>query len=108
MVWYTPTHRVIGDNKWYYILYYGNLFYLLWKSRGFSLKISYVIITIGIMIFLEMILLHFCNLDNNTNDNINNRIQNEQTHSKNVTVELLTNGEIDSDDDEIEDEAKEV
>lgn len=60
------------------------------------------------MIFLEMILLHFCNLDNNTNDNINNRIQNEQTHSKNVTVELLTNGEIDSDDDEIEDEAKEV
>ena len=60
------------------------------------------------MIFLEMILLHFCNLDNNTNDNINNRIQNEQTHSKNVTVKLLTNGEIDSDDDEIEDEAKKV
>ena len=78
---YSPTHRAIGDNL------SGMIFFIVQICLG-DLEdniliivlegISYIIISIGILIFLELIIMHFCGMDNNTRDSINERLDEEK------------------------------
>ena len=78
---YSPTHRAIGDNLSGMIFFIVQIFLhdlgdniLIIVLEG----ISYIIISIGILIFLELIIMHFCGMDNNTRDSINERLDEEK------------------------------
>lgn len=79
---YSPTHRAIGDNlsgMFFFIVQIflhdlgENINILIIVLEG----ISYIIISIGIIIFLELIIIHFCGMDKNTRDSINERLDAE-------------------------------
>lgn len=87
---YSPTHRSIGDTL-------GSFFFWIvlvimkcfnWfdfefiGSAAFSLiyLVSYLIILIGVYVFLEIILLHFCSLDRNTKYMIKKRAEIENQY----------------------------
>ena len=79
---YSPTHRAIGDNlsgMFFFIVQIflhdlgDNINILIIVLEG----ISYIIISICIIIFLELIIIHFCGMDKNTRDSINERLDAE-------------------------------
>lgn len=81
---YTPTHRSIGDNLSGVLFWIMQLTIKYFRPETLSLYksilqgLSYLVITIGLLIFLELIIVHFCDMDINTRDSINYRIEKEK------------------------------
>ena len=86
---YTPTHRSIGDNLSGILFWIMQLTIKYFRPDQMSVfksilqGLAYLVITIGILIFLELIIVHFCNIDVNTRDNINYRIEKEKVEINN-------------------------
>ena len=78
---YSPTHRAIGDNLSAFIFWIIQFFEFkkqeeLWKTilKG----VTYVIMFLGIFIFLELIIINVFDLNRNTRDSINTRVDEEE------------------------------
>ena len=86
---YTPTHRSIGDNLSGILFWIMQLTIKYFRPDQMSVfksilqGLAYLVITIGLLIFLELIIVHFCNIDVNTRDNINYRIEKEKVEINN-------------------------
>ena len=82
---YTPTHRSIGDNLSGIIFWIMQLtidwFHSDKKTTTPALVvfqgISYLMMSIGIMIFLELVIVNLCEMNRNTVDSINKRVDKE-------------------------------
>ena len=85
---YTPTHRSIGDNLSGIIFWIMQLTINWFHSDRKKTTpaiivfqgISYLIMSLGIMLFLELIIVNVCEMNRNTVDSINRRVykENEQ------------------------------
>ena len=85
---YTPTHRSIGDNLSGIIFWIMQLTINWFNSDSKKTTpaiivfqgISYLIMSLGIMLFLELIIVNVCEMNRNTVDSINRRVykENEQ------------------------------
>ena len=78
---YSPTHRAIGDNLSAFIFWIIQFFAPkskeeLWKTilKG----ITYIIMFLGIFIFLELIIINVFDMNKNTKDSINTRVDEEE------------------------------
>ena len=78
---YSPTHRAIGDNLSAFIFWIIQFFAFnskeeLWKTilKG----ITYIIMFLGIFIFLELIIINVFDMNRNTKDSINTRVDEEE------------------------------
>lgn len=78
---YSPTHRAIGDNLSAFIFWIIQFFAFkkqeeLWKTilKG----VTYVIMFLGIFIFLELIIINVFDMNRNTRDSINTRVDEEE------------------------------
>ena len=82
---YIPTHRSIGDNLSGIIFWIMQLtidwFHSDKKTTTPALVvfqgISYLMMSIGIMIFLELVIVNLCEMNRNTVDSINKRVDKE-------------------------------
>ena len=104
---YTPTHRSIGDNLSGIIFWIMQLTINWFHSDSKNPTpaiivfqgISYLIMSIGIMLFLELIIVNVCEMNRNTVDNINIRVykENEQmNHLEAFNSETFEESESDS------------
>lgn len=83
---YSPTHRSIADTLSSFIFWILKLSYDIFivKEDNISVKhniligITYIVMYIGIFIFLELIIIHKFGMDKNTRDVINLRVDDEK------------------------------
>lgn len=89
---YSPTHRSIADTLSSFIFWILKLCYDIFISKNEDISvehniligITYIVMYIGIFIFLELIIIHKCGMDKNTRDIINIRVNDEKKEIDNL------------------------
>ena len=81
---YSPTHSSIADTLSAFIIWIIQLCVPYFRDKKITFWVSllegitFIIIYIGIFIFLELVIINRFGMDNNTRDKINIRVDNEE------------------------------